>query len=372
MGISLRNHCREKTSVSFFRNSDFLSFVFIYSNIHLLDLCHNCILIVFFLFKHLQGAEPDLNTVAKMILNDWLRGKIPYYVSPPDNPILNDSSDTNQTASTNAVSLKSAISESNKPDKTPTGVQQIFSKIPVSTKFLPDDIKPLEEDEDALKQAQKSDEDDVKQKDAAQDAKKLKKLVPVEEITDWDEMFESVVGVETSSLESQSGKDKSKADHVDVTVNKNENISTAEEEDLSSAEEAGDDIAYSDDDLEEDDESTLHNDDENDDSEKNEKDVNPVKLIKGTSSKVKKAGLPKFTVKDKQTIKDEDEDDEDDDNKKKVKGSRMTTNKRKVGENFYDDANVKNKRRNKVKPVNPKTLTKQLRSKGNVRPQSRK
>lgn len=26
---------------------------------------------------------PDVNTVAKMVLNDWLRGRIPYFVKPP-------------------------------------------------------------------------------------------------------------------------------------------------------------------------------------------------------------------------------------------------------------------------------------------------
>jgi nuclear GTP-binding protein len=31
----------------------------------------------------LKGGEPDMNTVAKMMLNDWLRGKIPYFVPPP-------------------------------------------------------------------------------------------------------------------------------------------------------------------------------------------------------------------------------------------------------------------------------------------------
>ena len=30
-----------------------------------------------------QGNVPDVNTVAKMVLNDWLRGKIPYFVKPP-------------------------------------------------------------------------------------------------------------------------------------------------------------------------------------------------------------------------------------------------------------------------------------------------
>lgn len=33
--------------------------------------------------KLLKGGEPDLSTVAKMILTDWLRGKIPYFTPPP-------------------------------------------------------------------------------------------------------------------------------------------------------------------------------------------------------------------------------------------------------------------------------------------------
>ena len=34
--------------------------------------------------KLLKKGEPDLSTVAKMILNDWLRAKIPYYTPPPE------------------------------------------------------------------------------------------------------------------------------------------------------------------------------------------------------------------------------------------------------------------------------------------------
>lgn len=30
-----------------------------------------------------QGGEPDLMTVAKMVLHDWQRGKIPFFVPPP-------------------------------------------------------------------------------------------------------------------------------------------------------------------------------------------------------------------------------------------------------------------------------------------------
>lgn len=31
----------------------------------------------------LQGGEPDLPTVSKMVLNDWQRGRIPFFVKPP-------------------------------------------------------------------------------------------------------------------------------------------------------------------------------------------------------------------------------------------------------------------------------------------------
>nr|CAD7430632.1 unnamed protein product [Timema monikensis] len=33
--------------------------------------------------KLLKGGEPDISTVAKMVLNDWQRGKLPFYVFPP-------------------------------------------------------------------------------------------------------------------------------------------------------------------------------------------------------------------------------------------------------------------------------------------------
>lgn len=43
--------------------------------------------------KLTKGGEPDMDTVAKMILNDFQRGKIPYFVKPP-------SLDTSQTEET--------------------------------------------------------------------------------------------------------------------------------------------------------------------------------------------------------------------------------------------------------------------------------
>jgi len=34
--------------------------------------------------KLLKGGEPDFNTVSKMLLHDWQRGKLPWFVPPPN------------------------------------------------------------------------------------------------------------------------------------------------------------------------------------------------------------------------------------------------------------------------------------------------
>jgi nuclear GTP-binding protein len=41
----------------------------------------------------LKGGEPDLSTVAKMVLNDFQRGKLPFYTLPAgckDNSVFGD------------------------------------------------------------------------------------------------------------------------------------------------------------------------------------------------------------------------------------------------------------------------------------------
>ena len=48
-------------------------------------ICHSIAwMLVHFPFLSRQGGEADVNTVAKMILNDFQRGKLPYFVAPPN------------------------------------------------------------------------------------------------------------------------------------------------------------------------------------------------------------------------------------------------------------------------------------------------
>jgi hypothetical protein len=44
--------------------------------------------------KLLKGGDADRETVAKMVLNDWIRGRIPFFVRPPDSSSLSIESKT--------------------------------------------------------------------------------------------------------------------------------------------------------------------------------------------------------------------------------------------------------------------------------------
>lgn len=39
--------------------------------------------------KVLKGGEPDIRRIAVIVINDWQRGKLPYFVAPPQ-PVIED------------------------------------------------------------------------------------------------------------------------------------------------------------------------------------------------------------------------------------------------------------------------------------------
>lgn len=44
----------------------------------------------------LKGGDPDINSIAKLVLNDFQRGKLPYYVMPPKTT-ANETADESET-----------------------------------------------------------------------------------------------------------------------------------------------------------------------------------------------------------------------------------------------------------------------------------
>lgn len=73
----------------------------------------------------LKGGEPDISSVAKMVLNDWQRGKLPFFVCPPG-------------FETGLSKNESNIEDSN------INVVQDFRKIKVGLSYEGEDVKDLE------------------------------------------------------------------------------------------------------------------------------------------------------------------------------------------------------------------------------------
>ncbi|KAJ9589001.1 hypothetical protein L9F63_017696 [Diploptera punctata] len=77
--------------------------------------------------KLLKGGEPDVSAIARIILNDWQRGKLPFYVAPPgfEVPLSEDTkmepeSDTTNLPSQEENTAKETITEENTAKETIT------------------------------------------------------------------------------------------------------------------------------------------------------------------------------------------------------------------------------------------------------------
>lgn len=103
--------------------------------------------------KLLKGGEPDQEAAAKMVLNDWIRGKIPYFVAPPvkdtegagaEEPVTAVEGETREVMEAQEKALGKILGE-----KRVKGVQQTVKGIITMPKFLADDARREEsEDED--------------------------------------------------------------------------------------------------------------------------------------------------------------------------------------------------------------------------------
>ncbi|KAG0332658.1 GTPase required for pre-60S ribosomal subunit nuclear export and maturation [Podila horticola] len=295
--------------------------------------------------KLIKGGEADLGSVAKMVLNDWLRGKIPYYTAPPEGDKPGGEAADEEAPAHNAI------------DPSLPQVEQIFSKIPVMQKFLADDLAnnaslleeekskhessvpegvlPDEIDEDDINKTDDEDEDSGKtvktRKSKAQlrQEKKAKKEAKVAgsksssaisgEKLDWDDVFANVVG---ETVDSIPGQEKE------------------EEEDVDSELELSDDGA------------------------ERKQRVKKRAALKRTAAT---SGFEVKEVKKAPKRKHVEEEEAMEEEAKPVKEARMTTNKGKVGTHYYETANVKNKNRNKVKPEDPHKLATKLRDQGKKR-----
>ncbi|XP_078108528.1 nucleolar GTP-binding protein 2 [Sander vitreus] len=114
--------------------------------------------------KLLKGGEPDLSTVSKMVLNDWQRGRIPFFVKPPGPerdqddkllPVEGPSEEVKnvqeeQPDNPDAISAEHEEQQQRlqrkkeQVQKILSNVRQNFGKINVAPEFTEEDLVPVE------------------------------------------------------------------------------------------------------------------------------------------------------------------------------------------------------------------------------------
>ncbi|KAM9353944.1 nucleolar GTP-binding protein 2 [Symphorus nematophorus] len=112
--------------------------------------------------KLLKGGEPDISTVSKMVLNDWQRGRIPFFVKPPgpegdqedkETLAVEGPSDVAETvkeeqpddpADTSEEQQQRQQRQKEQVQKILANVRQNFGKINVAPEFSEEDLVPVE------------------------------------------------------------------------------------------------------------------------------------------------------------------------------------------------------------------------------------
>lgn len=106
----------------------------------------------------LKGGEPDIEGVAKIVLSDWVRGRIPYFVEPPERPA--DPKGKGKMDPATVKGKERAIQQD--PKRKELGVKQKLRGIIQKNSFVGDDVRAVEGDneqeEDAAKDINMADE----------------------------------------------------------------------------------------------------------------------------------------------------------------------------------------------------------------------
>ncbi|KAF3692192.1 Nucleolar GTP-binding protein 2 Autoantigen NGP-1 [Channa argus] len=178
--------------------------------------------------KLLKGGEPDLTTVSKMVLNDWQRGRIPFFVKPPGPEGDPEEKELLAIEGPSEALEKVEEEQPNDPDATSeehkeqqerqkeqvkkilTNVRQNFGKINVAPEFSEEDLVPVEmPDLDMCDFSGSDNEDDSEEE---QDGEK-------------DETTVELAEGETESTTPQTGKAKSNKSSREVIRELDEKIS---------------------------------------------------------------------------------------------------------------------------------------------------
>ncbi|CAE6531021.1 unnamed protein product [Rhizoctonia solani] len=172
--------------------------------------------------KLLKGGEPDRETVAKMVLNDWIRGKIPFFVRPPDADAPKEGESENK--------LKVRTGEK----AGVPGVEQKVGGILVRNAFEGEDADVRSHRVEADKEDEAGDsvdvEDDKDEEEVAEESEEESEEEEEEELA-WEDVFPAEASGPTVDSDSESESEASEPEKAPVPRHKGKGKASAPVED---------------------------------------------------------------------------------------------------------------------------------------------
>jgi len=279
--------------------------------------------------KLLKKGEPDIVIVARMVLNDWQRGKLPFYVPPVDfeeplqkqivshtnetqNNAKNESNDKKEQEACNLFTKKQAENK--------VIVMQEFRKIHVSLPYSGEDVKKDLEEDKSFDETIIEDESNTENESESSE----------------DDQTENVSCEMNDKLDTNlQNQEKIDCSNDDNNITENNDKNTAEESKMEEDEYSDIEIPLP---IEQDNlkQSAFnivnHNLDSSDDEESSH-NIATKSGIFTVSSIFSKEGKSEVKLKSKQR-----------------RAIERANKRKKIGSNFYEVANVKNRNRNRKIP----------------------
>ncbi|KAI0673917.1 NGP1NT-domain-containing protein [Trametes maxima] len=96
----------------------------------------------------LKGGEPDMEAVSKILLSDWVRGRIPFFVPPPERSEELNKAEAKKARIADAKGKgKAAAAQAEEAEQHQIGVKQNLGSIMQKNAFVGDDVRPLDEED---------------------------------------------------------------------------------------------------------------------------------------------------------------------------------------------------------------------------------
>lgn len=143
----------------------------------------------------LKHGEPDLDAVAKIVLSDWVRGRIPFFVPPPERSEELNKSEAKERARQEKGKGKSKAVESGwkglqGADGEVPGVRQNLGTIMQKNTFVAEDVQPM--DDLFVGPAAAEDEQDEAEAEAEEEDGDEDEPAEEEEELTWNDVWEGI------------------------------------------------------------------------------------------------------------------------------------------------------------------------------------